>query len=742
MGFIIRNFKNILIPSLCLIFNNCSSNHGTFNMRNDGRSFKKEESNKDNYDYLNKSLENFKHLSTHERDSVIDSVKNLIDGKIFSFEPIVQNYKSKGKLDQVNFIMGITGAGKSTLFDYLMGIPLIVRQSKDQYGRQTVQGAVLEIDENYARKAQLQYSPIATGFNSETEANLWYDSRQHITHIDCAGVFDTRGLLQSIINSYLRLSLLRNSNRIKFSLVVDYNDLITNRAVVLGHLLQEVRNTVSDWEYFSKSNCICLIFTHVPPGKKSIVESIPSMLSEMVDTAKDLQDFRAVLKNIIAKQGGLIGVFPAPAMKIVGYGDDEEEIIPDGEVYKPNPNICSPEILSKIIGNSNFLHNNEKNVSLFCENVDNNCRDVVDRICEHLVKDCSKLVLDKFDALLGTLLSKSNDSSFQKKWLDSFCYFVLQNQQNANHVINKFLDSVSVGEVNYSIARIDYLTNLAMQKFLPDMYLQDAFKRIVLSAQTMLERIGKQIYEEEEHNRKDLAYKNEIKNQELLSNQQILLKKNEEIEQAKINSERINQLFDQIAKHEEKITKKYSKMLNSESESKKEDYRDDIFSEYSSLKKAVAELNELLATKKPPTPPVLESEKMASIVKQCKYEEGKREYNDDPDEVYDDFKKDIKNWKNGGGQLNALKEIFEKSFASYRFCLYKKEKKPKKYDQGDYICDLCRQDMQVIYRGASPHVWLAMHNQKKKANYLYLCMPCCKRLNIDPGEIPSSSDED
>ena len=47
--------------------------------------------------------------------------------------------------------------------------------------------------------------------------------------MDCAGEFDSKDIMQSIINSFFKFDLANKAENIKLTLVISYNEIITNR---------------------------------------------------------------------------------------------------------------------------------------------------------------------------------------------------------------------------------------------------------------------------------------------------------------------------------------------------------------------------------------------------------------------------------------------------------------------------------------------------------------------------------
>lgn len=86
-----------------------------------------------------------------------------------------------------------------------------------------------------------------------------------VTYVDFAEEFDSRDILQSIINSYLKYELASQAKKVKLTLVLNYNDIYNSRASAFRQLLKEVGNFVGLWEELSSNKCISLVVTQVKP---------------------------------------------------------------------------------------------------------------------------------------------------------------------------------------------------------------------------------------------------------------------------------------------------------------------------------------------------------------------------------------------------------------------------------------------------------------------------------------------
>lgn len=155
-------------------------------------------------DDLNKKLYSYGSLSPENQQQVR---RNVIDEVTSQRKEFGNKLKAaKADLKRLNLILGATGAGKSTLFNYLNGVPLKIIEGVNTDGSKN-QEIKLEVDKSKL-PPNIPIAPIGHGFISETTIpNFAKSQYSNVTYVDCAGEFDTRDILQSIINSYFKYEL-------------------------------------------------------------------------------------------------------------------------------------------------------------------------------------------------------------------------------------------------------------------------------------------------------------------------------------------------------------------------------------------------------------------------------------------------------------------------------------------------------------------------------------------------------
>lgn len=123
-------------------------------------------------------------------------------------------------------IVGATGSGKSTFFNYLHNLPLTIEEARDR-SNQMLGTGLLIIDQRFLKNNKgIIYSPIGAGFTSVTTEPIFNLSlsRRYI-NVDCPGVLDNRDIIQSLLNSIMIQDFFNMASRIKLTIVVSCHEL-------------------------------------------------------------------------------------------------------------------------------------------------------------------------------------------------------------------------------------------------------------------------------------------------------------------------------------------------------------------------------------------------------------------------------------------------------------------------------------------------------------------------------------
>ncbi len=238
--------------------------------------------------------------------SVIEFIENAIN-------PFLQNQE---KYDNTVFVMGPTGAGKSTLINYLAGKELFFQLKNYKPG-------IFPKEEN-----EIAY--IGRGGGSTTlTPNIWHANTSDfadVTFIDCAGDFDSSGTIVEIINSKIKTIIAQNVNNAKI-LIVSSQDSIGasgSYGVLFKEGLEKSAQFLNDITYFNESMAFVVSHAERMSSTPKIVESY---LSTAIKEPK-LEKYKQSLEKIISN-----GNF----VTFSKYSDESEE----NSVYLPpswNPN--------------------------------------------------------------------------------------------------------------------------------------------------------------------------------------------------------------------------------------------------------------------------------------------------------------------------------------------------------------------------------------------------------------------
>lgn len=191
--------------------------------------------------------------------------------------------------------LGNTRSGKSTLVNYLIGTPLIAFE--DRHPIYKIK-KVNDDDEG---------PQIGQGSLSTTATPEVYQVPDFGVIVDAPGFDDNRSLTHDIINA-LYINQIKHAKTIKFVLVSDINDLLTDNISGLINLLQKVHTLLFNIHNLCMS--ISIIFT------KDLRNYTPSTLASIMQNkildVKGLQVNKSLINNFV-NYHDLIGIFKMPS---------------------------------------------------------------------------------------------------------------------------------------------------------------------------------------------------------------------------------------------------------------------------------------------------------------------------------------------------------------------------------------------------------------------------------------------
>ena len=153
--------------------------------------------------------------------------------------------------NSATFFLGYTGNGKSTLLNYLINAPLIIKKEKGKY--------IIKNDE----KSQEQFPKIGESvLSSETTVPNKIEYENFIFW-DCPGFSDTKGPVQDVPNAFYIQRLFEITKNIRILIVVSYQ--IMDDKTLLSNflkLMMKIGNMFKNEK--NKADCITLVITKTP----------------------------------------------------------------------------------------------------------------------------------------------------------------------------------------------------------------------------------------------------------------------------------------------------------------------------------------------------------------------------------------------------------------------------------------------------------------------------------------------
>lgn len=188
------------------------------------------------------------------------------------------------------FLFGITGVGKSTLFNLLNNQPLMLQKLKGKKVIETL--------------SSQSSSPIYhSGYSGTSIPSMVSSSGCAL--IDCPGFEDNKGVEQEIRNFLMIKQIIQNSKRIKFVICID-NDSTTGRKNNLLIVLSTIANLMAGNLSLCKA---LLVVTKVPRGDSD--EDLAERLENMANSLGEEEKIQVFLKYIVKTRRFLKFLKPA-----------------------------------------------------------------------------------------------------------------------------------------------------------------------------------------------------------------------------------------------------------------------------------------------------------------------------------------------------------------------------------------------------------------------------------------------
>ena len=254
------------------------------------------------------------------------------------------NSKGAGGTGDNTFVLGMTGAGKSTVTLLLTAFSSLYSCKKET------------TDLNYVIRDDKQVISTVDSFSKTKIPEIIHVPHLGTTIYDCPGFSDTNST-DELTNAYFIKHALDGSKKAKFLLVAPIGAFQTagNRQYFSSLLLHTVR-TVKDVEKYKDSFALAVTFADPAYSNDAIVKSVSGFMKSFKDKelagkfegeeAGILSSARALIESLRAQEGGkfvAIGAFRTPTQHgplrdILAVREDREgllHVLSNGTYYTP-----------------------------------------------------------------------------------------------------------------------------------------------------------------------------------------------------------------------------------------------------------------------------------------------------------------------------------------------------------------------------------------------------------------------
>lgn len=204
-------------------------------------------------------------------------------------------YAGQAKDKDIILVIGNTGAGKSTLINYLCDVPLKKVVAADGVDK------IFQLDHyRYYSSHHQKYAPMGDGVDSKTFYTEIYThnstgfggfSSHTFNYCDCPGFIDNRTEEERIctsINTQLTMKMARSVRSIL--VVIDFSSFKTDRAKSIRALAKTLNQIVKDFETLGGS--ILFVITKAPTAKK---EGLMTLVGDIIK--QEQKNYAKLTKN-------------------------------------------------------------------------------------------------------------------------------------------------------------------------------------------------------------------------------------------------------------------------------------------------------------------------------------------------------------------------------------------------------------------------------------------------------------
>ncbi len=233
-----------------------------------------------------------------EEEDIKDLIPFIAEGKQVIKASEKQSNTLKRK-DNIVLVVGTTGAGKSTLVNYLNSVELkcILRDGKWKIDL---------VDENKGLPGGFSIGHKVS--TSETiYPGVYSPNEENFSYIDCPGFGESRGIKIEIANLFFREYITQQAKQIKILLVVSYNNLTSpeGRGQNLYDCLKDLSNFLgifNDERHLSKlKESIGLVITgvtdHAKAQLKNLTKEIEEKNTKLISCSKKMLKIASKIKD-------------------------------------------------------------------------------------------------------------------------------------------------------------------------------------------------------------------------------------------------------------------------------------------------------------------------------------------------------------------------------------------------------------------------------------------------------------
>ncbi|CAG8481471.1 23625_t:CDS:1, partial [Dentiscutata erythropus] len=285
--------------------------------------------------------------------------------------------------EEAIIIIGETREGKSTILNYLIGIPLFGKRSAGRfkiYANDSPNGA-----------------KISAGSVSQTSL-----PSKHGEYWDCPGFGDTRSSIQDIVNAYSIYMLAKCVKKLKILVVVSENTIQEESKKKFLNLIKNVGEIFKNNDDLVQGLCL-LVTKNKDLDSKAMTEILDELIKERENQTNFSSSQRTILE-FLSSHDNQIAFFNAPNREGPISDDDKNSILETirntSYIKDPEPNIYTISESELFIRDliKKFHIDIEKLILKFCLKIQNYLEELIDKH-RGTIKELRKFLTELSDKL-------------------------------------------------------------------------------------------------------------------------------------------------------------------------------------------------------------------------------------------------------------------------------------------------------------------------------------------------------